>query len=374
MKKLLVFFLSSVLLSFPFWADACTDFRLIAKDGTILVTRSMEFATDLKSHLRTSNRDRIFNTTINGKPGLNWKAIYGYVYLDGEGQDFAVDGMNEAGLSFEALYLPGETQYQSIPQGKENFSLPYINIGDWILSNFKTIDEVKNALSKIYVVSQLLPGMGDVVFPLHFSVFDETGKGIVIEYVNGNLSLNDNIGVMTNSPIYAWHVTDLTNYINLSPYNPRPVVVNGVSYTATGQGAGAMGLPGDTSPTSRFVRIAFLTVNAYQANNAADLLNLAEHTINDVDIATGVSRSLTNGKESSDYTQWVVFKDLTNKQFYYRTYSNMTLHLVDMKKLDFSPTATRLNMDIASLPYAIDMTDKFKAAVVSLPKTVTAKK
>jgi len=354
-------------------ANACTDFRLTAKDGTILVTRSMEFATDLQSHLRTSTRDRVFTTTINAKPGLSWKATYGYLYLDGMGQDYAVDGMNEAGLSFEALYLPGYTQYQSMPATKENLSLPYINIGDWILSNFKTIDEVKAALAKIYVVAQDLPGMGNIVFPLHYSVYDLSGKGIVIEYVNGNLSISDNIGVMTNSPSYAWHTANLTNYLNLSPYNPKPMVVDGVTYTSTGQGAGAVGLPGDTSPVSRFVRTAFSAANAYPVNNAVDLLNVAEHIINDVDIASGVSRTLSNGKESSDYTQWVVFKDLSNLKFYYRTYNNMTLQLVDLKQLDFSPNAKRLNMDIAGLPYAVNVTDKFKTSFINTNKTVAKK-
>lgn len=358
--------------SYAVTTNACTDFRLTGKDGTVLVTRSMEFATDFKSHLRSSNRDRMFKTTVNGKPGVSWKASYGYLYLDGMGHDVAIDGVNEAGLSFEALYLPGDTQYQNIPEGRESEALPYISMGDWILGNFKTVDEVKSALTKINVVSQLISGLGNVVFPLHFSVFEQSGKGIVIEYVNGNVSITDNIGVMTNSPTYAWHVIGLNNYLNLSPYNPKPVVADGMVYTSTGQGSGAIGLPGDSSPTSRFVKIAFLAMNAYPVNNPTDLLNVAEHTINNVDIASGVSRTVTNGKESSDYTQWVVFKDLTHKMFYYRTYNDMTLRAIDMSKVDFTPNAKRLDMNILGIPTVINMTDKFKASIVTEGVTMTA--
>lgn len=351
---------------------ACTDFRLTAKDGTVLITRSMEFGSDLKSHLRTSTRGRAFNTMVNNKPGLNWKATYGYLYLDGVGQDVAIDGMNEAGLSFEALYLPGLAQYQTVSAGKENTALPYMNLGDWILSNFKTVDEVKSALPHINVVTQTIPGMGDMVFPLHFSIYEPSVKGIVIEYIQGNLTISENIGVMTNSPEYAWHVTDLNNFLNLSPYNPKAMTVSGMTFTSSGQGAGAIGLPGDTSPSSRFVKIAFLTTNSYPTNTGDELLNLAEHTINNVDIGLGISRTLSNGKESADYTQWVVFKDLTHKKFYYRTYNNLTPRLIDMNQLDFTASARRLNMDIAGAPYVQNITDQFKQAA-SVPPTMTAK-
>ncbi len=78
---------------------------------------------------------------------------------------------------------------------------------------------------------------------------------------------------MTNSPKYNWHVNNLRNYLNLTPNNPNPVSASGLTFSATGQGAGMVGLPGDVSPPSRFVKTAFLAKNAYQANTADDLLN-----------------------------------------------------------------------------------------------------
>jgi choloylglycine hydrolase len=326
-------------------ADACTDFLLKAKDGTVLVTRSMEFGIDFKSNLRSSPRGRQFATTSpDGQPTMSWKGKYGYLGLDGLDADVTFDGMNEKGLSFEYLYLPGETQYQTIPTGKNSKAIPYFNFGDWILSSFSSIDEVKKALMNIYVFQEKISQFGDMILPAHAAIFDSTGKGIVVEFIHGKIQVHDNIGIMTNSPTYEWHVTNLRNYLNLSPYNPSSYHVNDLTFSATGQGAGMVGLPGDVSPPSRFVKIAFMLKNVYPAASAADELNLAEHIINNVDIPAGLARSVNQGQTTTDLTEWVVFKDLTHKIFYYRTYNDMTIRSVTMDKIDFSENAARLKM------------------------------
>lgn len=342
---------------------ACTDFRLMTKDGTVLIARSMEFSVDLQSNVRSSNRGRQFTSmTPNNKPGLTWKAKYGYLFVDGFNQDYALDGMNEAGLSVEGLYLPGETQYQDVPQGKDRQAVSYLHFGDWVLSHFKSIDEVQQALHQIIVFKELLPGMGNMVFPLHFAIFDASGKGLVVEFVNGKMNVFNNVGMMTNSPTYDWQVTNLRNFLNLSPYTPKPITADGITFSATGQGSGAIGLPGDVSPPSRFSKIAFLLTVSYPVNDAASGLNLAEHIINNVDIPSGLARAVANGKETSELTQWVVFKDLTNKLFYYRTYNNMTLRRIALNQIDFSENAPRFKMPLAQEPIMIEMTNKFKEA------------
>jgi choloylglycine hydrolase len=342
-------------------AYSCTDFRLTAKDGTILITRSMEFSVDFNSNLRSSPRGRTFNTTaLDGNPALTWKSKYGYLYLDGMNIDAAIDGMNEQGLTIEALYLPNFAQYQTIPSGQDRNALPYPYFGDWILGNFKTVDEVRQAITKIYVFPSKVPGMGDMIFPLHFSIYDSTGNGLIVEYVGGKLNLYDNkIGILTNSPTYDWHLNNLNNYVHLTPTNPQPVVDNGVKFAATGQGFGMIGLPGDISPPSRFVKTTALTKVVVQPDDAKTALNLAEHIINNVDIPRGLAREPNNGKYINETTQWVVFKDATHKVFYYRTYNDLSLRSVDMSKVDLSENASRLKMPIASQGYVKDLTNQF---------------
>lgn len=341
-------------------SQACTDFKLTAKDGTILITRSMEFGQDLQSNLRSSPRGRqITTTTPNNLPGMSWKAKYGYLYVDGFGVDASFDGMNETGLTFEYLYLPGETQYQDIPAGKDAQAIPYSLFGDWVLANFKTIDEVKEALNGVYVSNQVIPQLNGATLPAHASIYDSSGKGIVVEFYNNKINVYDNIGVMTNSPKYDWHVTNLRNFINLSPNNPDPISKNGMTFSSTGQGSGAVGLPGDASPPSRFVKISFMSTYVDQAPDATGLINVAQHMINNVDLPSGYVRAVENGQTSSDITEWVVFKDVTHKTFSYRTYNDMTIRSISMDKIDFSENAPLLKMPLSATPYSINKTDDF---------------
>jgi choloylglycine hydrolase len=342
-------------------SQACTDVAVIAQDGTAMIARSMEFALDLKSNLRTSPRGRVFNQVApDGKPALSWVTKYGYIYLDGDNYDAAVDGMNEAGLSFEALYLPGETQYQALTPQQTNHGIGYINLGDWILGNFKTVAEVRAALPTIVVYSELLSGLGTTVFPLHFSVYDPSGKGIVIEFIKGEMKVYDNtVGVLTNSPGFDWHVTNLRNYINLSPWTPNPIIVGNLAFMATGQGSGMRGLPGDISPPSRFVKMAVMKGATYPAKNKVEALNIAQHILNNVDIPAGYVRGKDKDQTVIETTEWVVFKDLTNKVFYYRTYNDTALHQVNLSEIDFSPNAARLKMPISSEQTIVDMTKQF---------------
>ncbi len=343
---------------------ACTDFRLTAKDGTVLITRSMEYSVDMKSNLRSSTRGRVFTTTgPDGKSGLAWKAKYGYLFVDAFNLDVAIDGMNEVGLSVESLYLPNFADYQTVPSDLSNQALPYLNFGDWVLSNFKTVDEVRKALDGIYVYAQKIPGMGDTIFPLHFSVFEASGKGIVVEYIAGKLRVYDHIGVMTNSPGYNWHLLNLTNYLHLAPTNPPPVIIEGLKISSNGQGFGMIGLPGDVSPPSRFIKTATLTHVAIPAENMTSVLNLAEHVINNVDIPLGLVREPGSGNATNETTQWVVFKDLTHKVFYYRTYGDMSLRAVSLDRVNFTENSPRLKMPLARTVVVQDLTGQFGKAV-----------
>ncbi|MFA6037258.1 MAG: choloylglycine hydrolase family protein [Legionellales bacterium] len=317
---------------------ACTSFRLIAQDNTVLVARSMEFAEPMNSNIITTAKGKSFYTIApDGQAGLSWKSKYNYIFIDGLGLGAPIDGMNEAGLSLEALLFPEEAQYQTVPADSSMKAVSYIHFGDWVLGNFKTVDEVRAALPDVYVFGEKLKQLNNEIFPVHYSVFDASGKGIVIEYVNGQLNIHEHMGVMTNSPTYDWHVTNLRNYLQLSPTNPKPVIADGITYTSTGQGSGMIGLPGDISPPSRFVKMAVMLNTVIKPKNAAEALNLSQHIINNVDIPKGFVRVADNNNTATlDSTQWVVFKDLTNKKLHYRTYDDLTIRTIDFATIDFT--------------------------------------
>ena len=348
----------------PMPSRACTEARIKAGDGSVVVGRSMEFAQALNSNVVVQPRGQERVSTLpDGKDGIKWTSKYGVMYLDGFGIDIAVDGMNESGLSLGALFFPGEAQYQDMKGSRKSRTMAVNDLPLYILQNFSTVDEVKEALPKLTVVGIHTPALQNIIIPAHISVYQPDGSGIVIEYTKDGLNIYDNIGIMTNSPAYPWHVTNLKNYVGLSGVNAEPIVVNGVSFAGTGQGSGLMGIPGDPTPPSRFVRAAAMAYLAAKPADASGAVTLAAHIMNTVDIPLGTVRDFSDKESFGDYTQWIVVKDLTNKVLYFRTYDNMSLRSVDMKKFDMSEGAKRFSMPVDSGAGAVtDVTAELTAS------------
>jgi choloylglycine hydrolase len=241
-------------------ASACTVFKVTAKDGTIISPRTMEFGTDLKSSVDVVPRGMAFESPApDNKAGIKWNVKYGYVGIDAFGQfGMALDGLNEAGLAYSALWYETDTKWQEVGPGEDSMALAHILLGPWILGNFATVDEVKEGLKKVKVWGAMIPEMG-MAPPLHTAVYDAQGGCIVIEYDYGQMHVYDNpIGVMTNAPNFPWQVTNLRNYVGMSPEPAIPHNYPGMDLKHTGHGSGMLGLPGDITPPSRFVKMAVL--------------------------------------------------------------------------------------------------------------------
>ena len=347
---------------------ACTQIQVMAKDGSPVIARTMEFAPNLASHISTSPAGKVFQSpSPDGNNGLQWTSKYGYVLIDSFGQKRVIDGMNTEGLSMGWLYLPEYAEYPKVPSGMESSALNYLFVGDWVLGNFTTVDQVKKAIGDVHVYGseESFGPFKDVIFPLHLIVTDASGKSLVVEWVAGKVKVYDNApGILTNSPEFSWQLINLKNYMNMTPYAPSPVVISGVEYSAVGQGAGSIGIPGDFSPPSRFVKMSFLVKNALPVDTADEAVVLAEHIINNADIPKGAVRGAKGGEdEGVESTQWTVFKDLKNRELYYKSYDNTTMQVIDLKKLDFSKGAPQLSMPIESKQIRIDATDRFKKSI-----------
>ncbi|MBX7066668.1 MAG: choloylglycine hydrolase family protein [Parachlamydiales bacterium] len=335
-------------------AFACTDFVVQAKDGTFVNGRSLEFGLDLKSTIRAFPRGQKVASQAPGKmPGLSWISKYGYLGVNALGLNFSFDGMNEAGLSFGYLWLPGITEYPTAQDPKK--ALDFTDFCAWVLGNFATVAEVKEALKNVSIWGHSVPPLG--MAPVHAAIHDAKGNNLVVEFVGGEMQVYDNpISILTNSPSFDWQSANLQNYLGLSPYNPNPVTFKGVTLSPGGQGGGFLGIPGDFSPPSRFVKMfTFLRFVSQPAVNS-DAVNLAEHMLNSVDIPMGTIRD--PDKETGDYTQWIVIKDLTNKSFYFRSYGDLVLKKIDLKKLNFK----RENKNSLSMDFRkgyVDLSDSF---------------
>ena len=326
-------------------SDACSLFRVTGKDGTIISTRTMEFGAEIGYGLVRVPRGRPFVSPAPGNnTGIRWNARYGYVGANAFGDETMVmDGLNEKGLSFSYLWYETDMKWQQVEPGETGTALAHVLLGSWVLGNFATVGEVKKEIEKIRVFGFHAPQMG-MAPPLHAAMQDAAGGSIVIEYNNGRVEVFDNpLGVMTNAPDFPWMVTNLRNYIAMSPVAPPATDYAGVKLRPTGHGAGMWGLPGDLTPPSRFVRLAVLTHMADRQADSAKTLNLAQHIANTFDIVRGMAVDKgPDGKiTASETTQWTFFRDLTNKVLYFKTYDNFNLRKIDLKKVDFEGKTTK---------------------------------
>lgn len=337
---------------------ACTNIMVESKDNAVIIGRTLEFGPSLKSELVTSPKGQTFsNTTPEGKESLSWQGKYGFVYLNFFGQDHTIDGMNDQGLSIGLLYLPGYTDYPKVSDAELKNAIPYFQLGDWVLSQFKTTEEAKAALENLTVFGQALEIDGKShTFPIHFVINDASGKSIVIEFNKGEKQIYDNpLGILTNSPTFDWQLNNLKNYANLTPYGIKPIIVDGFNYSSTGQGSGMVGLPGDTTPPSRFVKMSFLQKTAYPVDTAEQAVVLADHLIGNVFIANGTVRD-EKGTPGTETTQWTVFKDLKNGKLYFESYDYPALQVVNLNDLNLKEGAKVVRLPVNNpAPIATDV-------------------
>ena len=319
-------------------AQACTGIRLIATDGTVVHARTEEFAIDIHSEVIVVPRGYArIGSTPDGKEGLKWKAKYASVGANALGLPFMVDGLNEKGLAMGLFYFSDTAGYMSYSPGDAGKTIAPWEMGSWLLDNFATVEEVKSNVGNIVVGEVVFKDWG-FVMPVHYVVHDASGKSIVIEYVGGKLNVHDNpLGVMSNSPAFDWHMTNLRNYVNLSFTDVPALQLGPVKLTPLGQGSGMLGLPGDITPPSRFVRAAAFSHSVLPSKTGTDAVLQAFKILNAFDIPKGAAREHEKDKHGNilaDSTLWTSANDLKAKRFYFRTYENSRIRMVDLMKMN----------------------------------------
>jgi choloylglycine hydrolase len=266
------------------------------------------------------------------KNGLAWTPQYGVVGMGAMGDGLLADGMNTEGLSAHALYMAGFCDYAA-PAGTGN-DISEMDVIAYLLGTCKNVAEAKSAAATLNVVG-VDPGVGFVP-PLHFLLHDATAS-IAIEFRPEGMSIVDNpYGVGTNPPFLDWHVTNLRNYVGVSSVNPTTTVHDTVLHPL-GQGGGLLGLPGDYTPPSRFVRAAALMLLIDQPADAASAEAACLHVLNSFDIPAGlISEEFKPGQMVAEVTSWVTVCNLTDRRYGYRTIGDPVPYVVDLTTTDFS--------------------------------------
>jgi choloylglycine hydrolase len=306
--------------------------------------RTLDFASELGSQVQVVPRGQEWSAVATGTdvPALTWTNGLGFVGIDGFGLTRAfADGLNEAGLSVGTLWLPETRLPESPPLTGTAAAVDFVSIAGWLLGTCRTVADVKAALAGVQIwnapvrlmwpAGQPLPagmaGMADFAFPEHLSIHDASGGDLVVEFLDGQAHLHDNlVGVLTNSPTYDWHLTNLRNYVGLTNVEDTTYNLMGMPVRPTGNGTGLLGMPGDVTPPSRFVRATVLTEVATAAASHREAVNQAFHSLDLVSVPRFLAAS-------GDYTQWSVARDHDNAVYYTRSYDGWQTDAHDLKAL-----------------------------------------
>lgn len=330
-------------------ALACTGITLTGQDGSVVRARTLEWGSfDLKASLDIIPRNTPMSAASmpDGKAGMSWTATYGFVGTAGLGRPLYADGINENGLSAGLFYLPGFAEYKDYDPAFADTSLSPTDLVGFILAKFSTIDEVRKGIEDIRVVAIDEPALGFPA-PIHVIVTDPTGKSIVIEPVDKILKVYDApLGVITNSPGYDWHITNLRNYLNLSAISLPAKNVEGIDFTPLGAGSGMTGLPGDFTPPSRFVRAVAFSQSARKTTGGYDTVRESFRILDNFNVPAAAAEGADHGATSDDNllsaTQFTTAADLKNRVFYYHTQFSRRVRQVDLKKIDFGNIGNKI--------------------------------
>ncbi|MCS0501509.1 choloylglycine hydrolase family protein [Ancylobacter mangrovi] len=326
----------------PIAANACTSFVLAAQDGSYVYGRTMEFSMPLHSQLMVIPRNHAFTGTGpdgTAGAGLSWTSKYGAAGANALGLNILVDGMNEKGLGGGMLYLPNYAEFQDVAPGEAKNSIASIELLTWILTNFATIDEVKENLPKIKV-NKAPQETFKMPVPLHVTLHDLQGKSLVIEYVGGKLNMYDNpIGTLTNAPEFPWHLANLGLYGNLSPNEPPARKIGGESFAGPSTGAGMHGIPGDFLSPSRFIRATMFADSLPPLATGLDAMDAARHILDNFDIPPGAIRTeagsdVGGGVAGWETTEWSAVADLKRGIYAIWDYKNPNPRALIFSELD----------------------------------------
>lgn len=250
------------------------------------------------------------------------------------------EAVNEKGLCMAGLNFPGNAYYQKAEgKGMETASFEVI---PWILGRCSSVAEAEDYLGEMRIVdtafSEKMPPA-----PLHWMLADRE-KCLVLEAVREGLKIYDNpVGVLTNNPPFDYHRMNLNNYLGLSPGNPENRFADGLELKSYAQGMGGLGLPGDASSASRFVRAAFLKWNSMAPEEEAANVPQFFHILDSVAMVRG---AVVTEAGTYDITTYSCCVNAEKGIYYYKTYDDSRIRQVDLHQNDLEEK--RLTFPISS--------------------------
>lgn len=302
----------------------CTAISFKTKNSYFGRTLDLEYSNDEK--VVVTPRNYTFNFRYMGKMKSHYAIIGMATVVDN--YPLYYDGANEHGLCMAGLNFPENAHYFDEKEGKDNIT-PFEFI-PWILSNCKNICEAEKLLCKVNLCNVKFNDYFPLS-PLHFIITDKE-KSITVESVKNGLKIYENkVGVLTNNPTFEYHMMRLCDFMHLTSDEIKNNFEN-LGILPYSKGMGAIGLPGDFSSSSRFIKACFVRLNSASGESEEESVSQFFHILGSVSMPRG-SVKLGNKYEITVYTSCI---NQNEGIYYYTTYENSMVNAVDMKKCNLN--------------------------------------
>lgn len=300
----------------------CTAITYKTKD--FYFGRTLDYEISYGDEVTITPRNYEFN--FRHKQNIkNHYAIIGMAYVT-ENYPLYYEAVNEKGLGIAGLNFVGNAQYNKKIEGKDNIT--QFEFIPWILSQSTTVKEAKKLIEKINLLdepfSTNLP-----LAQLHWIISDSI-ESITVEAVKDGIKIYENpVGVLTNNPTFDKQMFELNNYMNLSTKSPKKTFAKSLDLDKYSRGMGAIGLPGDLSSQSRFIRAAFVKLNSVSKEEEKESVSQFFHILNSVEQQRGCCELDDGIFEITIYTSCC---NASKGIYYYTTYDNHQITAIDMHK------------------------------------------
>lgn len=329
-------------------ALACTSILVTDKNGRGYHGRTLEYSSAIPTEVTYFPAGtRVVSATPAGKQGITFDtkfAIFGMTapLVPTAKQVSIAEGMNDQGLSFSMNWLTNST---SPTVGNDDGKILAINdLGAWILGNFKSVAEVKAAMTSGATEFWLpIAPFVDRFSPLpqHYAINDKTGGSLVVEFTNGKTHVYDNpVGVMTNGPEFPWHLQNLSNY-TFTNKDKNTGQLGKLKLATQDAGIALTALPSAQTSQGRFVKAAFYANYVRKAKTPDEAIITLGHIMNNfdrpqdltVDDAGGMGDGSRSKGITSEVTTWTVMNDLSRNLFYFRGINALNWVVIDLNQL-----------------------------------------
>ncbi|MBQ8172207.1 MAG: choloylglycine hydrolase [Oscillospiraceae bacterium] len=238
-----------------------------------------------------------------------------------EGYPLYADAMNEKGLCMAGLSFPDSRISERIDN---SIVISPFELIPWVLSQCADISEARALLQRTSLAA--IPFSENIpLTPLHWHIADKNGALVLESTADGVRIYDDPIGVLTNSPPFPFHLTNFRQYLHIRPDYPDNITFGKATLSPFGRGFGTIGLPGDFSPASRYVRAAYLKLNSPEASSENKLITQTLHILRNVAMPLGSVRTADGRHELTDYSCC-----MSGGVYYFCRYNDSSLRAVDM--------------------------------------------